>query len=372
MAVSQSLTVEPVRTLLFLPDLDGGGAQRTFANLANALPRDRISPTLVVARGGGPALDWLDIGVPLKDLARARLRNVVMPLRQLVRQDRPAVVLSTMADANSVAWIATSGFPTKLILRETNSHRARDDFGWMRRNLATTAYRHADAVVALSEGVRRELVKDVGLDIAKIRTIHNPVNIEKIAKSLMCSLAAPVPNGGPLILGIGRLTRQKNFELLLRCFAKLDNKTARLALLGEGPDRAVLLMLARDLGVGDRVLMPGFVADTTPWLAHADLFVLSSRWEGFGHVLVEAMAAGLPVVATDCPHGPRDIIVNDVTGLLVANDDVEALTMAIRNLLNDCARAKRLAKAGQDTATKFAPEIIADQYASLIEQVAGR
>lgn len=363
------MTVAPVRTLLFLSDLDGGGAQRTFVNLANALPRDRIAPTLVVGRDAGPARRWLNADTSLKNLERTRLRGTILPLRRFIRQDRSAVLLSTIADANVVAWLATSHLPIRLILRETNSHRARDDIGWLRHRLIALAYRRADAVVALSEGVRRELVEDVGLEAKKTHTIHNPVDIESITNSLTRRPAAPIPKGGPLILGVGRLTQQKNFALLLRCFEKQNNKNALLAILGDGPDRAKLAALARELGVGDRFVMPGFVDDMTPWFARADLFVLPSRWEGFGHVLAEAMAAGLPVVATDCPHGPHDIIENDCTGLLVANDNVDALTGAMQELLGDSKRARRLAKTGQGAVARFAPATIADQYATLIEQV---
>ena len=371
MAVSQNVTVEPVRTLLFLSDLDGGGAQRTFVNLTNALPRERISPTLVGARGNGPARNWLDADATLIDLKMTRLRNAILPLRQLIRRERPAVVMSTIADANAVAWFATRRLPVSLILRETNSHRARDDISWLRRCMIAKAYRAADAVVALSEGVRSELVEDFHLEATKTHTIHNPVDIKSINRSLARRPAAPIPKNGSLVLSVGRFTRQKNFDLLLRCFAKLRDKNTFLAILGDGPDRAYLTTLAQDLGVSERVVMPGFVADTSPWFAHADLFVLSSRWEGFGHVLVEAMAAGLPVVATDCPHGPREIIQNDITGLLVANDNVDALTKGMQELLDNRIHAGQLAHAGRSAATRFSPATIADQYATLIEQVTG-
>ena len=370
MVVPKSLTVEPVSTLLFLADLDGGGAQRTFVNLLNALPRDRIAPSLAVARSDGPARTWLDSDSSLIDLKRPRLRSAVLPLHRLIRQGRPAVVISTIADANVIAWLATRHLPIRLILRATNSQRVRDDIGWLRQRLIAMAYQRADAVVALSEGVRQELVEDCLLDAAKTHTIHNPVDIEQITRSLESQPVAPMSKGGPLILSVGRLTRQKNFELLLRCFAKLSNKNAQLVILGDGPDRAALMALARDLGVGDRIAMPGFVTDTTSWLRQADLFVLASLWEGFGHALVEAMAAGLPVVATDCPHGPRDIIENDVTGRLVDNDNVDALTKTMQEMLGDRVFAERLAKAGLSAARRFAPATIADQYASLIEHVA--
>lgn len=360
----------PIPTVLFLPDMDGGGAQRTFVNLANALARDWIDPIVIAGRADGPARSWLDSAVPLVDLGQMRLRTAIPALRRELRRLQPAVVLATIADANVVAWLATRGLPLRLILRETNSLRSRNDIGFLRMRLIASAYPRADAVVALSEGVRQELVDDLGLKSRLTRTIHNPVDVEAIATSVRCGVPAETPPGGPLVLGIGRLTRQKHFDLLIRSFAALPDRTARLVLLGDGPDRDVLQGLAFALGVADRVMMPGFVTDVAPWLARAQLFVLSSLWEGFGHVIVEAMAAGVPVIATDCPHGPRDIIADGDTGLLVKNDDQAALTAAMARLLSDSGLCSKLAEAGRLAASAFAPARIAARYAELITEIA--
>lgn len=366
------MIVEPVRTLLFISDLDGGGAQRTFVNLINALPRDRIAPTLVVARGNGPARNWLNTEFSLRNLERTRLRSSILPLRRAIHRDRPSVVLSTIADANVVAWLATRYLSTRLILRETNSHRARDDLSRLRKFLIAIAYRRADAVVALSEGVRSELIGDMGLNNMKTHTIHNPVDIQNITQLMNQGPERPIKKNGPIILGIGRLTRQKNFGLLIKSFAKQPNNESLLVILGEGPDRELLEALARNLGIAHRLFLPGFVSNIIPWLAHADLFVLSSLWEGYGHVLVEAMVAGVPVIATDCPHGPRDIIKHNDSGLLVTNNDEKALSRAIQELLDNRPRAGNLATTAQREAKSYASEIIAGQYADLIEQVAGK
>lgn len=369
-AISEAVNRVPVETFLFLPDLDGGGAQRTLVNLANSLPRDRVSPTLVAGRADGAAREWLAPDTPLMDLEAGRLLQALRPLRRLLRHRRPSVLLSTIADANALAWMASLGLGTKRIFRETNSHRSRDDLSAFRRLLISISYRQADAVVALSEGVGRELIQDYRLDSGRTHTIHNPVDISLFNSSDAAANEIPVDKGSRLILGIGRLTRQKNFELLLRAFAKLSDRGSRLVLLGDGPDRTKLENLAQELKIQDRVAMPGFTDDTRPWLARADLFVLSSLWEGFGHVLVEAMAAGTPVLSTDCPHGPRDIIEDQVSGRLIANNSVQDMWQGMEQLLGDPVTLQRLGAAGKTAAKRFAAEKIAGDYADLIERVA--
>jgi glycosyltransferase involved in cell wall biosynthesis len=168
-------------------------------------------------------------------------------------------------------------------------------------------------------------------------------------------------------MGVGRLIRQKGFDRLIRAVADLRRPDVSLVLVGEGPDRDALATQARDLGVA--LSMPGFVRQPMHWLAHADLFVLSSRWEGFGHVIVEAMAAGAPVIAFDCPHGPRDIIVDGVNGLLIPDGDGPALRTAMAGLLDDRKHVARLSAAATKDAARFSSSRIADQYLKLFSSL---
>ncbi len=368
--------MSPCRILFFLPDLDGGGSQRTLVNLAGALPRDRFAATLAVGRSDGPARDWLATHVPLVDLNAPRLRWTLAPLRGRVKRERPHILFSSMPDANVAASLAVAGLHGRpgLILRETNSHRQREDLGWLHRKLIGWVYRRADAVVALSEGVREELVEDCALDPERTITIHNPVDVESIATATQAvrDSIQEVPLNGPLIVGCGRLHRQKGFDLLIEAFADLDDARARLVILGEGPEREALEALARSRGVAGRVLMPGFESHPEKWLAQATLFVLPSRWEGFGHVLVEALAAGVPVVSAWAPHGPADILDDGETGLMVPTGNAAALGAAIDRLLIDKGLRGRLAEAGRKTAQHFSLPVIAERYADLIESVAAK
>ncbi|MBL6935721.1 MAG: glycosyltransferase [Alphaproteobacteria bacterium] len=370
------MNTSPCRILFFLPDLDGGGSQRTLVNLAGALPRDRFSATLAVGRSDGPARDWLAGHVPLVDLNAPRLRWTLGPLRGRVKRERPHILFSSMPDANVAASLAVAGLRSRpgLILRETNSHRHRGDLGWLRRKLIGWAYARADAVVALSEGVREELVEDCALDPERTVTIHNPVDVGGIAAATQAvkDSIQEVPLNGPLIVGCGRLHRQKGFDLLIEAFADLDDARTRLVILGEGPEREALEALARSRGVADRVLMPGFESHPEKWLAQATLFVLPSRWEGFGHVLVEALAAGVPVVSAWAPHGPADILDDGETGLMVPTGNAAALGAAIDRLLIDKGLRGRLAEAGRKTAERFSLPVIAGRYSDLIENVAAK
>ena len=276
------------------------------------------------------------------DLGCARMRDTLWRLRAALQRDPPDVLMATMVDANIVASLA-AGLARRspgLILRETNSHRARGDLGSLRRTAVAWTYPYADAIVALSRGVADELVQDYALDSSRVVTIHNPVDIESWARCAEAARKASPPwgafgTGAPVLLGVGRLIEQKGFDLLLRALAACQQggRRAHLVLVGEGPERAKLSALADKLGLSDRLLMPGFAPDPATWYAHSDLFMLPSRWEGFGHVIVEAMACGLPVIAFDCPYGPADILSNRQGGILVRPNDINELAQAIDYLL---------------------------------------
>jgi glycosyltransferase involved in cell wall biosynthesis len=358
----------PLRLLCVLPDLAVGGAQRTMVNLINEFPAHGIEPTLVLTCARGPAERWLTNPDCVVALERDQSRHALWPLRREIGRQRPDLVFSTMVDTNILSAFAVLGRRNlPLIARETNSHRARGDLGFVRTRLIGWTYRNADKVVALSHGVEAELVADYQLDPGKTVTIHNPVDVATFATKREDRRG----DDAPLIVTIGRLHRQKGFDRLIDAFARLANVSAHLVIIGDGPDRAKLEEQARRLGVADRVRFEGYLADSSSWLARADLFVSSSRWEGFGHVIVEAMAAGAPVVAVDCPHGPRDIITSDVNGILVSPGEglADRLAAAIDRLLVDPANAKALAARGLQDSARFQPRSIAARYVQLFNQV---
>jgi glycosyltransferase involved in cell wall biosynthesis len=195
--------------------------------------------------------------------------------------------------------------------------------------------------------------------------IYNPVDTDHIKTLATAPLEHPwfAPGAVPVVLSAGRLTRQKDFPSLLRAFAQVrQSRPARLVILGEGEERTSLETLARELGCRDDIALPGFVPNPYPYMAAAGVFVLSSAWEGFGNVLIEAMALGVPVVSTDCPSGPAEILGRGRYGTLVPVSDVDALARAIATTLDQPPEARR----SIERASSFSCERIASQYLAAI------
>jgi glycosyltransferase involved in cell wall biosynthesis len=260
--------------------------------------------------------------------------------------------------------------PVPIVLRADSSVRAGS--GPMGRWFARRAYRRADAVVAPARGLRREMIREHGLTWARIVTLSNPVEVAAIGQAADVARALPSPSpGGPLILSMVRMNRQKGFDILIDRFAGLRTEGARLALPGDGPERTALAARAQRLGVPDRVILPGFVEEPTPWLAHADVVVSPSRSEGLGQAIVESIAAGVPVKSTDCPHGPADIIDDGKIGVLMPFGErlEERLWDQIDGLLASPVRRRAIRDVAAVAVREFESETVAVRYADLFRRV---
>lgn len=331
------------RLALFIPSLGGGGTERVLVTLANDFAARGIATDLVLCRASGPFLARVEKDVRLVDLKASHMRWAVLPLARYLRETRPQAMLSALGHANvaAVAARALAGVPTRLVLseRSTLSAALRGGRLW-RKGLVPffmrCSYRHADGIVAISAGVADDLARAIGLPRKRIDVVYNPIDTDRVETLSREEPNHPwlAPGGPPVILGVGRLTAAKDFPTLLRAFARFRAKrAARLMILGEGEDRAALEALARDLGVSEDVAMPGFAANPFAYMRRAALFVLSSRWEGFANVLVEAMACGTPVVSADCPSGPAEILEDGKWGRLVPVGDPAALAQAMAEIL---------------------------------------
>ena len=390
----------PVKVLLMLSSLHGGGAERVAVHLLNQLDPGRFDVRMGLLRKAGPYLDHIEDldrvmvapdgeahfnydGPNSAQYAPGKLIGsaVRAPLafRKMVRETRPDVAMSFLKGTNLLAWLALMGMGKerpRWVAREGNNvlavveEEAPNPF--IKRvslGLTRKAYARADAVLANSTDMAEGLVGDLGLDPAKMRMINNPIDLAAIA----AARDEPIPGAPnrPYVLCAGRLEYQKAHEVLIRSFAASGIwRTHALVILGKGSRLNQLHRLAAQLGVGEYVRFIGFVANPYAWMARADLFVLPSRWEGFPTVAAEALACGAPLLLSDCSFGPRDVIEPGVSGELVPVDDEIALSAAMAQLIADPERRARMRTAGLKRVRRFAIETMVSHYADLFEEMA--
>jgi glycosyltransferase involved in cell wall biosynthesis len=320
------------------------GIGRVICNLANGIVAHGVAVDLLVGHADSADLALLDGAVRVVTLGAHQGRCAVARLADYLQGERPAALLANREWANRQALAARrrAGVPVRLAFRvgsPPSAGLARRHWPsrlWHRARLRHT-YRQADRVIAISAGVAADMLSLTGLPAERVVTLKNPsipVDLDPLA-------AAPAPHPWleqrdmPVVLAAGRLVEVKDFATLLRAFAALRRqRPARLAILGEGPQRDALTALATRLGVADDFALPGFVTNPAAWMARAALFVVSSRYEGGPNVLIEALACGTPAVSTDCPHGPREILDHGRWGRLVPVGDAPALAAAMAATLD--------------------------------------
>ena len=390
---------------LFMSLLSGGGVQRTMLRLAAALDARGHRVDVVVCRVNTPEPQRLvPAGVRLVALRRAPsvrgriaalqadpdgfrslLRPVLLPLKssnklrylpdlaRYLSRERPQALLSAMTQPNLIAiWARRlAGVSTRIVVSERNMlsrYVANFERDWRWRYvppLIGRTYAFADAVVAVSRAVADDLVATADLPSERIVAVPNPVVTAELLEQARSRPDHPwfVPNAPPIVLGVGRLVEHKDFATLLRAFAEVRAaRPARLVILGDGPERAALQRLARELGVADAVDMPGWVDNPIGYMAGAGVLVLSSHWEGLPGVLIEALASGCPVVATDAPGGAAEILDHGAYGRLVPIADVRAMVAAIAETLAFPPDAERLRRRGSE----FSVERAAHRYQELL------
>lgn len=368
----------PARHLaLVAPSFRGGGAERVLVELARSFAERGHDVDLVVARAVGPLAEDVSRDVRVVDLEAPRVARALPGLARYLRRERPDAVLSTLAYLNVVAIAArrVTGVRSRLVVREANTLAMTGAHGKNRRDrllprIVGPAYRCADAVIAPSAGVADDLVTTCGVPRGRIRVIPSP----SVPHDVDQRIEGPIDHrwfrddGVPVVLAMGRLVPQKDFGTLIDAFARLrSRRNARLAILGEGRLRGALEQRVHDAGLDADVWMPGFVANPFPYLARAAVFVLSSAWEGMPNVLVQAMAAGTTVVATDCPNGPRDVLDGGRLGALVPVGDAAAMAQAIETAL----RSPMAPDVLRDAVGSYRANTVADAYLGILLGVDG-
>lgn len=370
-AEEREIFCPPKRLALFVPSMRAGGAERVTLILAREIAARGHAVDLLLAQAEGPHLLELHESVRVVDLKASRVLTSLLPLVRYLRQEQPQALLSMMVHTNIVAlWACRlAGVSTRTVVSERvtlswRTEHAKSKRGWLWPWLIRRFYSWADAIIAVSNGVADDLTQVAGIPREYVRTIYNPIVRPELHEKAQAPLDHPwfKPGQAPVVLAAGRLTEQKGFSTLIQAFARVRQaQPARLLILGEGEQRSALEALSRQLGLDSDVRLPGFEANPYRYMARASVFVLSSRWEGLPGVLIEALACGVRLVATDCPSGPREILSDGKYGQLVPVGDVAALAQAI-----EAALVGKTPRPSPESWRPFELENVVNQYMNVL------
>ncbi len=360
------------KVIFVINSLPGGGTEKVLVDMVNYLNPAQYDIALALFKKEGALLARIPDRVKIYDLKRSSrfsFAKMVIRLAVLLKNTDADTVMSFMFYSNLILILARilSGSQAKIIISEhehLSSKLKHARLKHIKKFLCKMFYKYADVCVAPSEGIKNDLMILFRLDPAKIAVINNPLDLSAIDK--LKGMEAEHPKD-KYILAVGRLTEQKGYGYLLRAYSLIcKDIDEKLVILGEGEDEDKLKRLAKDLGLEQRVLFLGFQDNPYRFMRRASVFVLSSLWESFALVIVEAMASGTAVIATDCPVGPNEIITNGVNGVLVPPADERAMARATLELLKNEDLRKRFIEAGRARAKDFSIEKIMPAYEKIL------
>ena len=365
-----------------LPSLAGGGAERAAVQILNALDDRGWERSMYLFRREGPYLGDVSPSVRLyagtKDSRVGRWRA----LRRFVRETRPDVVVSFLSYVSVLTAVKAAAVGARVVFNQQTPMSAfltDGDYPWRRRwhrhvfaTVTRAGYAAADLIVTSSQGVADDLVAAFGVARARVRVVHNPVDVEAVTVAAQEPID-PVHAAAwqrPVIVAAGRLAEAKNYPLLIETLALLRTRVpARLFILGQGDEDRAIRALVAARGLGDAVVLCGFQKNPWKYIARADVFALTSHYEGFGNVLVEAMACGVPLVATSSP-GTREIVEHGINGLLVDDHTPEAVAAALDEVLSVPGCRQKLAEGARASVSQYALPMIARDYESVFRELA--
>jgi glycosyltransferase involved in cell wall biosynthesis len=368
------------RVVFIINSLAGGGAERTLVNLIN-FARDELSAFDVHLLLLDREEERHDVNETVQKTildARHGLVRSTIELYRALRRLRPDVTVSFLNRSNCANVMAAQLLRFPCIISErvhTTSHFGRNARSLANRLIVRLLYPLADAVVAVSDDVGRDLVENFGVPERKISVIGNPIGIEMIEKSSRSEPPFALPE--KFIVGAGRLVPNKNFAMLIQAYHQSGIELP-LVILGDGPEREKLRAVVKDLRLENRVIMPGYVANPYPVIRRATFFASSSNAEGFPNALVEAMALGCPVIATDCDAGPAEILAHSGKrkaealvlapyGILVPMNSADDLGRAMRLMMDDSTRSE-FSQRCRARAADFSPRSVVQRYMILLSR----
>lgn len=326
--------MKKITILFILPDLETGGAERIVTTIANHLPREQFEPKILLLRKEGGFLDILKDDVEIIDIKTPRIRNSLRPILREIRQRKPDIVFSGFGEVNAYLALFIKFFPkTKFIARETNvvsQHVTRKEIRFFYR-----FYNNYDQIICQSDDMKKDLVENFKIKKEKLIKINNPVDFEFINEKLSISKK---PESFKIdfknIVAIGNLSARKGFDNLLKVFSHLKNQKILLHVLGDGRDHELLHHMKENLGL-ENVIFHGQQNNPYQFLKFADLFILSSRYEGFPNVLLEAGACGTYSLANNCPGGITEIIQPQVNGEISDIENHQEFADQILKIINE-------------------------------------
>lgn len=354
--------MKKISVIFILPDLETGGAERIVTTIANHLSRDRFEPKILLLRKQGGYLKILNKDVEIIDINTDRIRHSLKPILREIYRRKPDIVFSGYGEVNAYLSLFIKLFPkTKFIARETNvvsQHVTRKEIKFF-----YNFYNNYDKIIAQSDDMMRDLFKNFSIKSHKVVKINNPVDFDFIESKLA---SAHKPESFKLnyknVVAIGNLSARKGFDNLLKVFSRLKNENILLHILGDGKDREMLHQMKDFLGL-KHVIFHGRQENPYEFLKYADLFILSSRYEGFPNVLLEAGACGTYSLANNCPGGIDEIIQNEINGEVSDIENYEDFSQKILNILHK-NHDEDLIKSS--IKSRFSKNIILDAYEKLL------
>ena len=357
--------MKTISIIFILPDLETGGAERIVTTIANHLPRERFEPKILLLRKEGGYLEFLKNDMEIIDIKTPRIRHSLKPILKEIRKRKPDIVFSGFGEVNAYLALFLKLFPKiKFIARETNvvsKHVTRKEIRFFYK-----FYNNYDKIICQSDDMQNDLIENFKIKKDKLIKINNPVDFDFINEKLATSeKPESFKDDFKNVIAIGNLSSRKGFDNLLKVFNHLKNEKILLHILGDGRDRELLHQMKKDLEL-ENVIFHGQQKNPYQFFKFADLFILSSRYEGFPNVLLEAGACGIYSLANNCPGGINEIIQPGINGEISTIENHEEFARNILLILKDNHDSAAIKNS---ISYRFSKEIILDKYENIFKEI---